>query len=67
MGVKSSELLRIMKKDGWFEVRQSGSHIIMKHPTKPNIIPIPYHASKEVKKGTLQAILKLADIKTTKR
>lgn len=65
--MKSSALLRIMKKDGWFEVRQKGSHIIMKHPTKTNIIPVPFHASKEMKKGTLQAILKLAEIETNKR
>lgn len=65
--MKSSELLRIMKKDGWYEIRQKGSHIIMKHPTKSNVIPVPYHASKEMKEGTLQAILKLAEIKTNKR
>ncbi len=65
--MKSSELLRLMKKDGWYEVRQKGSHIIMKHPTKPNMIPVPFHASKEMKKGTLRNILKLAEIKTTKR
>lgn len=65
--MKSSELLRIMKKDGWFELRQKGSHIIMKHPTKPNIIPVPFHASKEMKKGTLRVILKLAEIETNKR
>lgn len=65
--MKSSELLRMMKKDGWYEVRQKGSHIIMQHPNKPNIIPVPFHASKEMKKGTLQAILKLAGIETNKR
>ena len=65
--MKSSELLRMMKKDGWVEVRQKGSHIIMKHPTKSNIIPVPFHASKEIKKGTLLAILKLAEIEIKKR
>lgn len=65
--MKSSELLRIMKKDGWFEIRQKGSYVIMKHPTKTNIISVPFHASKEMKKGTLQAILKLAEIETNKR
>ena len=65
--MKSSELLRIMKKDGWYEVRQKGSHIIMQHPTKSNIIPVPFHASKEMKKGTLQQILKMAEIETNKR
>ena len=65
--MKSSELLRLMKKDGWYEIRQSGSHVIMKHPVKKNIIPVPFHASKEMKKGTLNSILKLAEIETNKR
>lgn len=65
--MKYSALLRLLKKDGWFEIRQSGSHIIMKHPTKPNIITVPFHASKEIKKGTLNAILKMAEIETKKR
>jgi len=65
--VKSSELLRLLRKDGWYEVRQSGSHVIMKHPKKEGSIPVPFHASKEVKKGLLNAILKQAAIKTTKR
>ncbi|MHB1277653.1 MAG: type II toxin-antitoxin system HicA family toxin [Bacteroidia bacterium] len=56
-----------MRKDGLVELRQNGSHIIMIHPTKPNMIPVPFHASKEMKKGTLQAILKLAEIETNKR
>lgn len=65
--MKSSALLKILKKDGWYEVRQKGSHIMMKHSTKPNIIPFPFHGSKEMKKGTVQAILKSADIETNKR
>ena len=65
--MKSSELLRIMKKEGWYEVRQIGSHVIMQHPLKPNMIPVPFHASKEMKKGTLQQILKMAGIETNKR
>ena len=57
----------MMKKDGWYEVRQRGSHVIMQHPTKPGMIPVPFRASKEMKKGTLQSILKAAGIETNKR
>ncbi|MGN6493270.1 MAG: type II toxin-antitoxin system HicA family toxin [Agriterribacter sp.] len=32
--MKSSELLRLLKRDGWFVVRQSGSHMILEHPSK---------------------------------
>lgn len=65
--MKSSELLRMMKKSGWFVVRQTGSHIVMEHPVKPNQIVVPFHASREMKKGTLISILKDANIKTNKR
>jgi len=64
--MKSSELLRILKKDGWYEVRQKGSHITMRHGIKRGSLHVPYHASKEVPKGTLNSILKEADLKTTK-
>jgi len=65
--MKSSELLKLLKKDGWYKIRQKGSHIIMKHPEKKGTIPMPFHASKEVKKGLLNAILKQANIKSKKR
>lgn len=32
--MKSSELVRLLKRDGWFVIRQSGSHMIMEHPAK---------------------------------
>jgi len=65
--MKYNELFRLLKNDGWYEVRQSGSHVIMKHHEKTEQLTVPYHAGKEVKKGLLTAILKQAGIKTTKR
>jgi mRNA interferase HicA len=65
--MKYNELFRLLKKDGWEEVRQTGSHVIMKHPTKPNMVPVPYHGNKEVKTGLLRSILKKAEIETKKR
>ncbi len=64
---KYSELFRILKKDGWYKVRQKGSHIIMQHPTKEGPIIFPYHAAKEVKTGVLKFILKQAGIIGNKR
>ena len=65
--MKFDELFKILKDDGWFEVRQRGSHVIMQHPTKKEQLTVPYHAGREVKKGLLSAIFKQANIKTTKR
>lgn len=65
--MKYNELFRLLKKAGWIEMRQNGSHVMLKHPEKPNQLTVPYHAGKEIKKGLLVAILKQADIKTNKR
>ncbi|ODS85334.1 MAG: toxin HicA [Cytophagaceae bacterium SCN 52-12] len=64
--MKSGELQRLLKRDGWYAIRQRGSHVIMKHPVKPGMIPVPFHSSKEMKTGTLQAILKAAGIEANK-
>ena len=61
--MKSSELVRLLKKDGWFAVRQSGSHIIMEHPIKKGQIVCPFHGSQEVGKGLEIKIKKDAGIK----
>ncbi len=65
--MKYNELFRLLKKEGWFEIRQRGSHVILKHPDKIDQLTVPFHSGKEVKKGLLVAILKQADIKTMKR
>lgn len=65
--VKYSELFRILKKDGWYIIRQRGSHVLMQHPVKKGLLLIPYHAGKEVKKALLRSILRHAGIKIRKR
>ena len=65
--MKYSELFKLLKRDGWEIIRQSGSHVVMIHPTKSEQLTVPNHGSKEVKKGLCNAILKQAEIKTTKR
>jgi predicted RNA binding protein YcfA (HicA-like mRNA interferase family) len=51
--MKSSELLRKLKKDGWFVDREAkGSHKILAHPTKKGTITFPDHGSQEMRKGT---------------
>jgi len=61
--MKSSELLRLIKKAGWYEVRQAGSHIILKHPDHVHTITFPDHGSKEIGKGIAEKLKKQAGIK----
>lgn len=61
--MKYSELIRMLKQNGWFIVRQSGSHIMMQHPDKTVQLTVPNHGSKEIGKGLQQKILKQAEIR----
>jgi len=60
--MKSSELVRLLMRDGWFVQRQSGSHMILIHPTKKGKIVCPSHGSQEVGKGLEKKIKKAAGI-----
>ena len=57
---KAKEVVKILKRLGFEERRQTGSHLIMYHPEKKQIIPVPIHA-KDLKKGLLKAIIKQAE------
>jgi len=61
--MKSSELVRLLKKDGWVIVRQAGSHLILEHPVKSGQIVCPFHGSHEVGKGLEKKIKRDAGIR----
>ncbi len=61
--MKCSELLRILRKDGWYIISQKGSHLKLGHDTKTNRIIFPNHGSQEVGKGLEKRILKEAGLK----
>ncbi len=58
----AKELIKKVEQDGWYFVRQNGSHKIYQHPTKEGNVIIPFHGSKDLKKGTLKQILKDAGL-----
>ena len=53
--VDSREVLRRLQADGWTKVGQKGSHIQLKHPTKPGRVTLP-HPKKDIPKGTLKSM-----------
>lgn len=61
--MKCSELLRILKKDGWYVISQKGSHLKLEHKLKKKRIIFPNHGSQEMGKGMETRILKDAGIK----
>lgn len=58
----SRELIKMVKKDGWFLVNVTGDHHNFKHPTKPGRVTI-VHPLKDVRRGTTQSIFKQAGLK----
>lgn len=61
--MKYSEVLRRLKRAGWYKVRQEGSHIIMAHGEKDHVIIVPNHGSKEMGHGLQKKIFKEAGLK----
>ena len=61
--MKCSELLRLLKKDRWYIVSQSGPHVKMKHGKKTGTIIFPNHGSQELGKGLENKIKKDAGLK----
>lgn len=62
--MKYKDVVRLIKGDGWVQVRQRGSHRAYKHEKKSGIVTIAYHRlSDEVPRGTLNSIFKQAGLK----
>lgn len=61
--ITATELVHALKRDGWQPVRQSGSHMTMKHATKRGCVIVPIHAVVvTIKPKTLITILKQAEL-----
>ncbi len=55
------EVLRVLRKIGFSEKRQKGSHISLFHPDGRHIV-IPCHPGKDIGKGLLRKIIKEANL-----
>jgi predicted RNA binding protein YcfA (HicA-like mRNA interferase family) len=58
--VSGSQLIKVLRKDGWEVVRQRGSHVRLKKSGRRNALVVPLH--KQIKRGTLGGILRDADL-----
>ena len=65
--MKVLEVIKLLKKDGWHEITQSGSHKQFKHDNKKGRVTISYHKkSDELDIGTLKSIERQSGVKLRK-
>ncbi|MFV1917334.1 MAG: type II toxin-antitoxin system HicA family toxin [Patescibacteria group bacterium] len=60
--LKPKAIVKILKKNGFVELRQIGSHLHLFHPQRNLRVTVPMH-SKDLKRKTLASIIRQAKIK----
>ena len=61
--MKVSEVLRLLRDDGWYVIAIRGSHRQFKHSTKAGRVTVAGKPSDDLAPGTLNSILKQSGLK----
>ena len=61
--MKVSAIIKLLKDNGWYQVRQRGSHRQYKNDSIKGLVTIAGKMSDEIDKGTLNSIYKQSGIK----
>jgi predicted RNA binding protein YcfA (HicA-like mRNA interferase family) len=64
--VKIRDIINLIEQDGWFLIVTRGSHRQYKHPAKLGRVTIAGHPNDDLAPGTLNSILKQAQLKGEK-
>lgn len=62
--LNSRKVIKALKKAGFTEDRQKGSHLILVHPERMARTVAPVHSGKTIKKPLLKAIIEDAKLST---
>ena len=61
--MKVREVIKLLEADGWYLVATTGSHWQYKHPIKSGRVTIADHSGDDLAPGTLNSIVKQAQLK----
>ena len=64
--MKVRDVVRLIEQDGWFLVAMRGSHRQYKHPIKLGRVTVAGKPSDDMAPGTLNSVLKQAQLKGQK-
>lgn len=65
--MKVREIIKLIEADGWYLVTTRGSHHQYKHPEKSGRVTIAGHPWDDLAPGTLNSILKQAQLEKPKK
>jgi len=63
MPMRVREVIQLLERNGWVQMRSKGNHRHFRRPDKPCVITVPGNDGRELAAGTLNAILKKAGLK----
>jgi len=63
MSMKVKDIIKMIEKDGWYLVTTKGSHRQYKNLNKPGRVTISGHLNDDIAPGTLNSVMKQAQIK----
>ena len=61
--VKVRDVIRLLRKGGWEQVRMKGSHRQFRHPARPGTVTVAGKPGVEIPIGTLKNIFRQAGLK----
>ncbi|RIK10764.1 MAG: addiction module toxin, HicA family [Acidobacteria bacterium] len=61
--MKVREVIKLLERDGWYQVAMRGSHRQFKNTRKPGRVTVAGSPSDDLAPGTLNSILKQAQLK----
>ena len=64
--MKVRDIIKLIENDSWYLVATKGSHRQYKHQTKRGRVTIAGHLNHDLAPGTLNSILKQAELKIPK-
>jgi predicted RNA binding protein YcfA (HicA-like mRNA interferase family) len=60
--VSGKKFCKIVEKKGWVLRKITGSHHIYQKPGYQKILSVPVHKNQDLKRGTLKALMKIAEL-----
>lgn len=60
--MSSREVIKRITVEGWYEVRQRGSHVQFRHDERDGLVTVP-HPNKDVPRGTIRSIERQSGVK----